>query len=427
MGKKTILVLGAGFGGLRAAIQIAKKLHAFGLEKKYEVILVNRHTYHTYTPLLYEVATTSEIIADKAKLNEVAAYRIEDLINGLPIRFICVEVKHVDLTLGNVHLDDGRKLDADFIVLALGAETNYFGIEGLKENALPLKSFNDALKIRDTIWNLAKNKKNDIAVVVGGGGPTGVEFAAELKNWCGELAKDFGQCRLSVKIVEGMPAILPGFDQRVVRVVETRLRPLGVGVVAGKKIARVEKGMLSLDGGEKIPFDVLVWTGGIKAPAMLSQLPVELEPKGRVVVGEAMECIPQTPTLKLASKIYGLGDLICFYDPKTQKPISAVAPAAIAEADIVAHNIIEEIKAAEAKSYKLKAISYIPKEYPYVIPVGGKYAITKIGPFVIYGFLGWMVKGLIELRYLLSIMPFARALRTWLKGLWIFVQNDRLG
>ena len=129
---KKIIILGAGFGGLRAAMQIIKKLGALKLLEKYEVVLINKHDYHTYTPLLYEVATTSEKIADKSKLHEVASYQIEDLIRNLPIKFIRAEVKHLDLIEGDVHLDDGRKLDADFIVLALGAETNYFGIEDRK-------------------------------------------------------------------------------------------------------------------------------------------------------------------------------------------------------------------------------------------------------------------------------------------------------
>jgi len=138
------------------------------------------------------------------------------------------------------------------------------------------------------------------------------------------------------------------------------------------------------------------------------------------VAGE-LECLPQTPDLKLYGKIYGLGDAVCFYDPVTGKPIPGVARAALSQAKVVAHNVFCDIqKNKNRKKYK-------PMEYPYVIPIGGKWAIVKIGPFVIAGFCGWILKGLVELNYLLSIMPFFKAIKLWLTGLRIFVQNDRLG
>jgi len=122
-----------------------------------------------------------------------------------------------------------------------------------------------------------------------------------------------------------------------------------------------------------------------------------------------------------------LGDAVCFYNPKTQKPVPGVARAAISQANVVAHNIFEEIKKELNPHYQLRIKNYHPMEYPYVIPVGGKFAVAKIGPLIISGFFGWVLKGLVELNYLLSIMPLHRALIIWLKGLWIFIQNDRLG
>ncbi len=283
------------------------------------------------------------------------------------------------------------------------------------------------MKIRDTIWKLAREKRGEIKVIIGGGGSTGVELAGELMAWCGELEEEFKKCALRVQIIEAAPTILPDFEEKVIGLAEKRLRSLGVEIIAGRGIARAESKKIFLENGAEIPFDILVWAGGIKAPAILSTLPLELEQRGRAVVAQGMECLPQTPTLKLYGKIYGLGDSVCFYNPLTKKPLPAVARAALAEADVVAHNIVEEIKQLEAENYKLKIKNYRPQEYPYVIPIGGKWAIAKIGPLVISGFFAWIFKGLVELNYLASIMPFSRALRIWLKGLKIFIQNDRLG
>src|SRR6185436_2834934 len=116
-----------------------------------------------------------------------------------------------------------------------------------------------------------------------------------------------------------------------------------------------------------------------------------------------------------------------FMDPKTGKPIPGVARAAIAQANIVSNNLLSEIQKAERFSAPVAIREYEPMNYPYVIPVGGKYAIAKIGPLIISGFFAWAFKGIIEIYYLSSVLPLGRALKTWLKGLWIFTRNDRLG
>lgn len=433
MSSKKILVLGAGFGGLRAATLIAKKLRALGLAKKYEIVLIDRNDHHTYTPLLYEVATTSKETADLCALHEVAAYKVEPLIVKLPITFLKGDVMKLDLFRSTMHLGSSRKIKYDYVVLALGSEANFYGIKGLKGRSLPLKSFLDALKIRDAIWNLALDGQGVIRIVIGGGGSSGVELAGELKAWCGELEESFPKCRLDVTLVEAGPTILAGFHRKIVGLAERRLNKFGVTVIVRKKISEVKKREIILDDKTKMRFDMLVWAGGVKAAAIFSELSLRVEPKG-LAAGEVGMCIPGGPELKLRPHIYGIGDGICFYDPLTQKPVPGVARAAIAQADVAAHNLVEDVKMHEARNTKHEARIYTPRykkykptEYPFVIPVGGKWAVAKVGPIIISGFAGWVLKGLVELNYLLSIMPFWRALRIWLKGLRIFMQNDRLG
>ncbi|MDP3947537.1 MAG: FAD-dependent oxidoreductase [bacterium] len=442
---RTIIILGVGFGGLRAATKIAKKLQRLDLLDRYEVVLIDRNDYHTYTPTLYEIATTSKETADAIKLKSIVAFPVSALIAGLPIRFIKAEVELLDLKEGDVHLSNGQKLVFDCLVFALGSETNFFDIPGLKEHALDLKTFAGALKIRDALTKRPagphtktfgvgaggapaspSSQGGPLRVVIGGGGSTGVELGAEILEWACET-KEKKACLTTVTIIEVGPSILGGFDPRVVRAVETRLEKLGVAIETGETIESVATKEIQLKSGRRIPYDVLVWAGGVRASRTLSAMPLKREKRGRIEVGETLECLPETPDLKLHGEIYGLGDAICFYDPATKRPMPGVARAAIIQADIVAHNAIEDIKATEGISRKIRHKVYRPMNYPYIIPVGGKYAVAKFGPVIIKGFMGWVLKGLVEFYYLKSIMPLGKTLRTWFAGLKIFIQNDRLG
>jgi NADH dehydrogenase len=175
-----------------------------------------------------------------------------------------------------------------------------------------------------------------------------------------------------------------------------------------------------------MPFDLFIWTGGVKTPEILLHLPLKTEPRGRLEANQTMACLPQTPDLELSCMIYGIGDNICSLDPKTNRPAPAVAPVALAQASIVTYNIVEDIKAKEGMGRAGHRI-YSPASYPYVIPVGGKYAVAQIGPLSLKGIFGWLFKGVIELRYLTSIMPFTHGVSTWFKGFKVFIQNDQIG
>lgn len=419
---KHIAVLGAGFGGLRAAKQLAK-----GLPKNsgYEVVLIDRNDHHTYTPLLYEVATTSKETADNAELHKLAAYSIPELIKNLPIRFIKDEVKDVDAASGKIFFVSGKIINAKHLVIALGAEINYFGIPGLQEYSLPLKTFWDAIKIRETVLSHLK-QKDKLKILVGGGGSTGVEIAGELKMWINELKEDFPSCGFEVGIIEGSSTILPGFDRRVVRAAHKRLSKLGVRLFENERVKELTPEKVLLQSGREFTYDIFVWTGGVKASSIISKFPAKKDAKGRAEVGSGMECIMESE-LKLGMRLYALGDAVCFLDPKTKKPIPGVAQAAISEANVAAHNILEDVRAEKSKSYKPRHKTYEPVNYPYVVPVGGKYAVFKIGPLVFKGFFAWILKGLVEINYLLSIMPISKAFSVWFQGLWTFIQNERLG
>jgi len=424
--KKNIVILGAGFGGLRAALLLAKKRRALGMESRCRITLIDRNSYQTYTPTLYEASTTAKEIANNLDLKSIVTLPIAKIIKDSGIEFAETEVKTLDLAEGDIHCGNGQKYRFDYLILALGSETNYFDIPGLRENALALKTFVDALKIRDKIADAMQSGKSEARVIIGGGGSTGVELAGELHGWLSELQeevykKEHRQVAFSVTLVEAGPSILLGFPDPIVKKVQKRLQGFQTEIIVNAPIEKVAPGETILKNGRSLSYDVLIWTGGVKASSLMGTLPLKLEKRGRVEVVGGMECLPQSPDLRLYGRIYGLGDAVCFYDPITGRPIPGVARAALSQAKVVAENIILDILGE--KHHR----DYLPKDYPYIIPVGGKWAIAKLGPFILWGFFGWILKGLVEFNYLLSVLSFWKAVKIWLKGLWIFVKNDRLG
>ncbi|MBU6141520.1 FAD-dependent oxidoreductase [Patescibacteria group bacterium] len=425
---KKIIIAGAGFGGLKTALLLHAELLRLGLLEKYEIVLIDRNPYHTYTPLLYEAATTSKEFVDLAGLESVVTFPISMILKGKKITFLERSMSRIDLEKGVISFVNHGDLLFDYAVLALGSETNYFNIPGMAEHALTLKSFRDAVEIRDALWNKMEQHVRGLRVVIGGGGSTGVELAGEVRLWLEELEQEFKTNGSSVTIIEGMPTVLGGFAPKIVAKVMSRLQKIGVTLMTQEFIQTVSATAASLKSGKTVPFDVLIWTGGVKPSSLTDQLPLRRDKRGHIDPSDSMDCPAISDGISLHGRIYALGDATSFYPSGAERPIPMTAQTAIGQAKVVAHNLIEDIEAAEGRRAKGSYVSYTPKEYPYVIPVGGKYAVAKIGPLVLSGIAGWIVKCFVELYYLLGdVLPNGHAMRIWLKGLGIFLRNDRLG
>lgn len=389
-------ILGAGFGGLRVALNLHSGLRKRGLLKDYEIVLIDRTAYHTYTPLLYKLAAkpgkTTDIFA--------AAVPVKKIIGNKKITFWEDTVENIDIASGTLTLRENGEQTFKYLVLAPGLEPNFFGIPGLAENSVPLKTIGDVKRIRETLAGLPL----DAQILVGGAGPNGVGLAAEIKKEFPERA---------VTLIEALPSILPGFPENVQTVVSHRLKDLGVEIAVNEPITAVETASATSKSGREFHFGLFVWTGGVKAPDLIANLPLKREARGRFETNECMECLPEKEDLEFKPMIYALGDIVSFLDPVTKKPAPAMARPAILQANIASRNILSEIDGKPAHTV------YIAKKLPYVIPVGGKWAIAKIGSVVFTGLPAWMFKEAIELNYFLEIMPWGRALRTLFKGLRI--------
>lgn len=425
--RKNIAIIGAGFGGLRTALLIGKKLKKLKLETKYRIVLIDQNEYHTYTPTLYEVATNDPDHTSYAELREIVTIPLQSLIVGLPIDFRNTTVSSIDLKKGIVHCDETDPISYHYLILSPGSEPNYFDIPGLEKLSTPLKTFRDSIEIREYILTALHRSTEPIKVVVGGGGSAGVEFAGEVRSWLNKLQIESGGTRRSeVTIIETAVSVLAPFPKGVIDRATKRLARIGVKTITNERIASVRDNLITLATGKTVPFDVLIWSGGVKPSSIMQTLELAKDNRGRVLVADTMECNPAEHAARFAGKVYGLGDAVVVLNKKTNLPIPGTAHAALVEADTVSHNITEDIKLSEGIGSVPHFKTFVPADYPYIIPIGGKFAIARIGNIIISGLLGWILKGVVELGYLWSIMPFARALKLCVKGFRIIIKNDRI-
>jgi len=306
----------------------------------HKVILIDKNEYHTYTPTLYEISATSKETANYIDLKSVNTFPVKELIGKLPVEFIKAEVVKIDVKKGEVHLDDGRHISYDHLVIALGAQSNFFDIPGLEENALDLKTFNDAVRIRDAVWTAVTGAQanEEINIVIGGAGATGVEIAGEVQKWVAQLKSEGYNCKTKITIVNRSETILEAFDNRIVKKATRRLKKLGTEIMTGETIESATKDHVHLKSGGNIPFNVLIWTGGVRANKMANTIPFKTDKQSRFEVVNQMLCISEKSDLRISGKIYGIGDIVCTFNPKTGTSVPGVARAAISQGSVVAKN-----------------------------------------------------------------------------------------
>lgn len=405
------MILGAGFGGITALLKLRRRLKSAGLIKNFNLVLVNKTSQHLYTPALYEIASLAQGQAGALCLKTTICIQIEDILKPFPeIRFIDEEAVGMEPEKRVIFLKSGGGINFEYVIIAIGAETNFFGIPGMKEHSCPLKTFEDAVRIRNRVEEIVGSNPGSINTIIVGAGATGVELAAELVNFINQLKS--GRVDSSgdeIVLVEAASDILPGFSRAVRRKARRRLDKLGVKIIAGAAIERVEAKTVVLPGGRVIPYHLLIWAGGIRPAAALKNFGLAIDNKGGIAVNEY---------LKAAKRIYAIGDCAGFVDPKTGRNLPWNVPAAEAQARAAAKNILAEITGSEPQPFRPR------KTYPIILAVGGKYALTNLAIIKFSGLLGWLLKQLVELRYLLFILPWTKALRMALRTTYYQTKND---
>lgn len=387
-----IVILGGGFAGIRLARRLARHSHRQHLA----VTVISKDPQHVYTPGLYALAGAVTDSARHKAMDRTLALPLRRLFAGLPITLFQATVTGIDNTKNRVTLDDGRTVTYDTLVVALGSETNYYDIPGLQEHARPLKGMRDADQINQAIRNLMRGRNIPIKITVAGGGPTGVEVAAIL----GETLSRW-QAGVNVTLVEAGPTILNGFTEKTQQYVTAQLTNRHVTVLPATPVTRAYGD--KIESHETIiPHDILIWTGGIQAPAILQTLPFKKE-KGRLVVDGPLHCVAEDegPT----PPVYAIGDAALYM--YQGKPVPWTALSALNQADHVANNILRKIRGKKQRIY-------LPPRHDWVIPLGTTGGIASVMHLPVWGRVIKWLSLLIEIHYLWSIIRFHTAcLLSW--------------
>ena len=340
-----VLVLGGGFGGIGAARKLDKS--------PVDVVLVDRHDYHTFQPLLYQLAT--------GLLEQPAVgHSIRDLFHKQDnVRIHQDSVVSIDLDAREARFEESAPQSYDYLVLALGAEVNFFGVEGAAEHGFPLYTLTDAMRLKDHLlerWEAADRdpslvEQGALNVVVVGGGPTGVETAgalAELYN--GVFTKDYPDVApgaAKVTLVEASPEIFAMFKPNLRTYAVDALTKRGVEVRTGEVVASVTPERVTLKSGDELPAHTLVWGAGLQGNALVQSLGVELERGNRLGVDDQLR-LPSHP------EAFIVGDVAAITDAKTQQVLPQLGSVALQSGEHAGETIARLVAGKKAEPFKYK-------------------------------------------------------------------------
>lgn len=399
----TVVILGAGFGGLSAALELAVLKRTMP-SKSLNVILVDRNDYQLFTPDLYEIASASREIESEDDLRNTVCLNVRAVLQKKQISFVQADVVDVNREKRVVKTTK-KDIHYDYVVVALGSEAFHFGIPGMDKHSLDLKTVTEATAIRSSINELMESREN-VHVIVCGGGPAGVELAAEMRVACKNSTS--GACP-AITIVEGQPTILAPFPQKVQKKVQRRLHKLGISLKTNFFIAEAKNGEVISKEGESLKGDLIVWTGGVKATNVLKTFELALTKRGQ---------LPVQPTLQSAQdeRVFAVGDSAEININDEFCPMTAHE--AVEQGPIAAKNIVRAVLGQPLKQYKMKKVGY-------VITMGGKHGIVSFrDKLILTGSIGWAARKWVDFRHFRSILPFMHACSVWYKGLKMMSKND---
>jgi len=373
-----VVILGAGFGGLIAAQKLAKEA---------DVTLVDRHNFQTFLPLLYQVSTAG-LAADHV------AHPIRGAIRGKKIKFRMGSPISVDHKNKSVKLDSSEVLDFDHLIVALGSATADFGIPGVSDIALGMKSVHEAIAIRaevlrrfEDLCRFEDNTRLSLSVV--GGGPTGVEMAgalAELKN--GPLKNDEANAsaHIDIYLIEAGPRILPMFSEKLSARAQKDLEKLGVKVLLNTAVQEIKPRQILIKGGDSIPSEVTIWAAGVKG-----------EPTGAIlnlpIVNTRVQC-EDTLQVSHYPNIWAIGDINGTKNTDGRF-YPMVAPVALQQGRWVAKQIIRAKKGQAFLPFKYR-------DKGSMATIGRHKAIVQVKNFKMTGVLAWYAWLWLHLFYLLG-------------------------
>ena len=399
-----VVIIGAGFGGLNAALKLARY--------PVRITLLDRRNHHNFQPLLYQVATGG------LSPGEIA----------IPIRWIMRGRRNIEVLLGEVEDFDlarhvvklaDREIAYDYLIVAAGASHAYFGHDEWEPLAPGLKTIEDALEIRRRVllaFELAERQaastgeQVQLNFVIVGGGPTGVELAGTLSEIAHHaMTGEFNfidPARTRIVLLEGGPRVLPAYPEDLSRSAEEQLRHLGVEVHTSTMVTGVEAAAVYM-GATRLPAAVILWAAGVAASPLGKKLGVPIDRAGRVLVKGDLS-IPGHP------EVFVIGDLAALKDENGQF-VPGVAPAAIQEGKATARNIARDLQGKSRQSFH-----YVNKGS--LATIGRAAAIAQFGRIHISGFVAWLSWLFVHVFFLIGFRNRVLVLIQWA---WSYFTYER--
>ncbi|MFM2305969.1 MAG: hypothetical protein RLZZ367_638 [Bacteroidota bacterium] len=401
-----VVIIGCGFGGL----ELAKKL----ADASVQVVLIDKNNYHTFQPLLYQVSTAG-LEADSI------AYPIRKIFKGQKnFHFRLGMVEEIVAAENTIKTSIGE-LKYDYLVIATGSTTNYFGNKDFERYAMPMKSVTEALNLRSLILQnfekalLTTDIKEQEALmtyVVVGGGPTGVELAGalcELKKHV--LPNDYPELdfrKMRVLLVENGGELLQAMNDTNRKRAVTYLEELGCEVWLNTGVAKYDGTTVETRTGKQLHTNALIWAAGIK-PVLINGLKPEcINPRGRIIIDDYCR-------VSGYENIFAIGDVAIMVQADYPNGHPQIAPVAIQQAQLLASNIKKTLK-----QWTLDKFSYFDKGT--MATVGRNRAVVEVGKLTFGRFMGWLAwMGL----HLMLLVGFRNKIVVFINWLWNYINYDR--
>ncbi len=375
-----VVIVGGGFAGIEVIKTLQKN------KAKVDITLVSKKSTFEYYPALYKLVTGTWPMEASVPLKTI--YRQNE------IKIIEATYTGLDQSRQVITLENGLELAYDYLVLALGSETNYFNIKGLPELSFSFKSVSEALKLKqhfcEIFGNASTHTKEELVslyhVLIVGAGPSGVELAGDLRHYLTTVATEFkvDPNLITIDLIEAGPRVLPTMSEKVSQKAEARLRKMGINIFVNRSLQSQEIEEVVMK-DMQMESHTVIWTAGTRLnPGFMSIENVQVDEKKRVVV---------SPNLNLPNDnhIFIAGD-------GAATPYSGLAQTAIEHGKYIGNYIDNIVECKTSSPYK-------PARPSYVIPIGNFWAVFINGNFVMTGFIPWLLRSLIDLKYFLSILP----------------------
>lgn len=407
--RPVVIIVGAGFGGLFAARALSSQ--------PVDVLLIDRNNYHTFTPLLYQVATCA---LDPSDVSRPVRSIFQNKDN---VRFLYGRVTAID-TAGKrvqVQIDARERWESyDYLIIATGSTPAYFGNEAFREHALELRDLSDAVTLRNhtlemferAIWaDDAQERDALTTIVIVGGGPTGLETAGSLYELYNHvLDREYGEAELRARIilVEMLPYLLAPYPPELRQAAKEQVASLGVQVILNRKVVEVAEDHVRLDDDTVIPTHTLVWAAGMQASPVSEMVGVELAKGGR---------IPVTPQLTIAGcpGVFAVGD-IAYLEDDAGTAYPMLIPVAQQQGQLAARNILRDVRGEAMDAFRYH-------DRGTMATIGRSRAVAWIyNRFQMSGWLAWLAwLGL----HLISLIGFRNRVSVLLSWLWNYLTYDR--